>query len=287
MDVLPMPAYHLLNMSYYISFLRRVKMSFAAITSEGRNFGCILSSRGCPWDCAFCHNSYKELPHRSQSPSKVINEMKFLYDEYGVRAIFFIEDNLFANHKRLIEISRLIIEYFKDDIVWGANSRVDNINLDVLNIVKKANCKQVTFGWESGSQRILDVLNKRTKVELNYKSVELCNKVGLNAGGTVMINNPGETEEDIRLTQRFIDKSYITGGIGVCMTTPYPGTKLWDYCINNKLIRNDLKWEEFDFHHIPINMTKLDNDSLMRIYNETVEIAIRKFSETMMDRESR
>jgi len=222
LNTLPLPAYRLLNMDFYTSLLQRVDMSFAAIAPKHYKIGCILTSRGCPYDCTFCHNSYSGLPFRFNSPENVIKEIQLLIDNYHVRAIFFIEDNLFVHQKRVKKICELLKKE-GIDIVWGANSRVDNINEEILKIAKSAGCRNVTFGWESGSQRILDILNKRTTVELNYKSVELCNKVGLNAGGTVMLGNPTETIEDIKLTQKFISDSNITSGIGVCI---HPNTKI-------------------------------------------------------------
>ena len=230
-----------------------------------------------------CYNSYRSLPFRFSSPEKVMEEIEFLVDHYDVRSIFFVEDNLFANQKRVREICRLLTDSGLD-IIWGANARVDCINKDILRTVKRAGCKQVTFGWESASQRILDVLNKRTTVELNEKSIDLCNEALINASGTVMVGNPTETLEDLKMTYRFIEENYITGGIGVCITTPYPGTKLWDWCKERELIKEPIDWNIFDFRHIPVRMHDIPDQIFQTTVGEMVKMAISKFQETKDER---
>lgn len=287
LDELPFPAYHLIDMEYYVTLLQRVVMSFAAIAPSWTRLGVLLTSRGCPHNCAFCHNSYRTLPFRWRSPKLVVDEMQLLADAYGVSAIFFVEDNLFANRKRVLEICRLIKDAFGGNVAWGANARVDNVDLIVLEAAREAGCKQVTFGWESGSQRMLNVLGKGTTVEQNNRSIELCNAAKVNASGTVMIGSPTETVEDIELTRSFLANNHITGGIGVCLTTPYPGTRIWDWCKENNRLPEHLDWAALDFHHLPINMTDIPNNVLMRLHNELNMLSARKFSETMNERMSR
>jgi len=288
LDDVPLPAYHLIDMKYYMSHIQRNPMSFASIAPAWYRLGCILTSRGCPFNCSFCHNSFRTLPYRFSSPSKVIDEIKLLKEKYKMNALFFVEDNLFANHKRIKEICHLLKEEkLYEEMVWGANARVDSINLDILNLVYQFNCKQVTFGWESGSQRILDILNKRTTVEKNYESIDLCNKIGINASGTVMIGNPTEIEKDLELTKKFIESSYITGGIGICITTPYPGTKIWEWCKQTNRIPENFNWDNFDFHHVPIKMHNVEDKIFEKYYTDLVNIAINKFYETFQDRRSR
>jgi radical SAM superfamily enzyme YgiQ (UPF0313 family) len=235
-----------------------------------------LTSRGCPYNCSFCHNSYRTLPFRFNTPEKVIEEIKLLVKNYDINAIFFVEDNLFVNRQRVRKICELLIKE-NLGIIWGANARVDNIDDDTLKLAYQAGCRQVTFGWESGSQRILDILNKRTTVEQNYESVRMCNRAGIAASGTLMIGNPSETVEDIRLTQKFMEESDIKGGIGICITTPYPGTKLWDWCIETGRVPEDFRWDEFDFHHVPIKVCDIPDDVFNMLVSESINMAVGKF----------
>lgn len=280
LDELPRPSYHLINMDFYLTVRQRVEISYLSFAPKQSRVASILTSRGCPYNCTFCYNSFQTLPFRFNSAERVIEEIKHLIDEFGVNAIFFIEDNFFCNRPRVKKICNMIIDE-ELDIIWGANSRVDNINKEILALAKRAGCGQVTFGWESGSQKMLDTYKKRTTVAQNVKSVELCKEVGVWSNGTLMIGGPKETEKDIRLTQKFIQENPITGGIGVCITTPYPGTELWKWCLAEKRIPEDFKWDHFDYHHVPIKMHNMKDEKFLELAVETRRMAIDKFMEQL------
>ncbi len=234
-----------------------------------------------------CHNSFRTLPFRFNSTARVMEEMKLLIDDYKIDALFYVEDNFFANRKRLLEIcAEMKKEHI--DLAWGGNSRVNNIDQTVLSTARSVGCNQVTFGWESGSQRILDILNKHATVEQNNRSIQLCNENNINASGTVMVGNPTETDSDIAETAQFLSTNNITGGIGVCLTTPYPGTGLWAWCESRGLLpRNKIDYSTFDFHHIPVNMTSIPAVRLQQWFNMLYQIVIRKFHDSKGERERR
>ena len=211
------------------------------------------------------------MPWRFNSPERVISEIEQLVNVYGVGAIFFIEDNFFANKARVKKICNLLKEK-KINIIWGANARVNGIDLEILKIAKDAGLRQVTFGFESGSQRILDVLNKMTTVEQNKSAIELCNKAGLIPQGTVMIGNPTETLEDIRATQKFLREADIKS-VGVCITTPFPGTKIWDWCKERKLLPKSLDWSDFTYDRVTIPVCEaIPPKEIKRLAQETADI---------------
>jgi len=225
-DEIPPPARHLMQMDFYLHTKDRLPETYLYFVPPHTKVASILTSRGCPYNCIFCHNSWRGIPYRFNSPERVISEVKYLIEKYHIQALFFIEDNFFVNKPRVKKICELM-KRENINIIWGANSRVDNIDLEILQIAKKAGCRQVTFGFESGSQKILDVLNKKTTVEQNKRAIELCNKAGIIPQGTIMIGNPTETIEDVRATQQFLKESDIKS-VGICITTPYPGTQLWN-----------------------------------------------------------
>jgi radical SAM superfamily enzyme YgiQ (UPF0313 family) len=278
LDLLPPPAWRLLNMEFYTTVLSRVAINFMAFGDKNMIMGNILTSRGCPWNCMFCHNSYRTVGARYNSAERVIQDLEQLIRDYHITGVFFVEDNFFSNPARVKKICKLMKEH-NINIPWGANSRVDCVNDEILAIVKKANCQQVTFGFESGSDRILKVLNKKTTVAMNKKAIQMCNNAGIKASGTFMLGNPTETIKDMEMTRDFIIKNDIRGPIGICITTPYPGTKLWDWCVEHKRIPEGFMWEEFDFHHVPIKVTDIPEDKFMEMNNQIVNIAVRKFYE--------
>ena len=277
-DELPSPARYLMNMDFYLRTKDRLPQTYLYFVPPDTKTASILTSRGCPHRCIFCHNTWRGIPFRLHSVERIISEIEQLIATYGIRALFFIDDNLFADVPRLRKLCELInINRF--NIIWGANARVDNIDIETLRIAKQAGCRQVTFGFESGSQRILDILNKGTTVEQNRKAIELCNRAGIIPQGTIMIGNPTETREDIKATHKFIRESNIDS-LGICIATPYPGTDLWKWCEENKLIPESVNWSDFTYGKVAIPACNtFSPEEITRLFHETMDIAFHiKFS---------
>jgi len=274
-DEVPAPARHLMKMDFYLYTKDRFPESWLHFVPPKTKIAEIITSRGCPHQCIFCRNSWRMTPVRFNSAERVVLEIEDLIENYGVRHLFFIDDNLFTNKDRLRKICKLI----KDrniDIEWGANSRVDTIDDETLQLAKEAGCRQVTFGFESGSQRILDVLNKRTTVEQSKKAIKMCKEKNLIVNGTFIIGNPTETIEDIKVTQKFIAESDIDyPGVGIL--TAYPGTKLWKLCEERNLIPEELNWENFiaDRVAIPCN-TIIPKKKIEQLLQETNNMIVKK-----------
>ena len=199
LDEIPMPTYDLLNMEFYLS---TPMAKLITCLPDDTRMGCLLTSRGCPYHCTFCHNSFKNIKYRFNSAKRVVDEIEYLIKEYKIEALFVIEDNFFVNKARAKDICNLILDR-GIKIKWGANSRVDNIDEEILILAKKAGCIQVTFGWESGSQKMLDIYNKQTTVKQNEDSIKMCNNVGLLANGTVMIGGPTRNNGRYEIDKRF------------------------------------------------------------------------------------
>ncbi|MCG2758057.1 MAG: B12-binding domain-containing radical SAM protein [Desulfobacteraceae bacterium] len=274
-DEMPPPARHLMKMNFYLYTKDRLPETYLYFVPPHTKTASILTSRGCPYSCMFCHNTWRGIPYRFNSPERIISEIKALIKTYSIQALFFIEDNFFVNKTRVKKICELMK---KEDlcVIWGANARVDNIDLEMLQMAKEAGCRQVTFGFESGSQRVLNILNKRTTVEQNKRAIELCNQVGIIPQGTVMIGNPTETIEDVRATQKFIRETNIKS-VGVCITTPYPGTKLWQWCEEHKLIPRSFEWSDLDYHELAIPACDtMSPKQIKRLKIETSNIVAKK-----------
>ncbi|MFH1776749.1 MAG: radical SAM protein [Candidatus Omnitrophota bacterium] len=276
-DEIPAPARHLMRMDFYMRSKERLPHTYLYFVPPHTKVAAVLTSRGCPYDCIFCHNTWKNMPYRFNSPERVVSEIRELSGIYGVKAVFFIEDNFFVNKKRVIDICFLLREQGLS-IIWGANARVDNIDLEILKVAKGAGCRQITFGFESGSQRILDILNKKTTVEQNKRAIELCNQAGIIPQGTVMIGNPQETIDDVRATQQFVKDCDIRS-LGVCITTPYPGTKLWEWCKRRRAIPQKINWANFNYSKVVIPVSDaLSVAQIKKLRGETLNILVQKYS---------
>jgi radical SAM superfamily enzyme YgiQ (UPF0313 family) len=166
-------------------------------------------------------------------------------------ALYFADDDLFMNKGRLKKICQLMKQN-KIDLIWGCQARVDTVDLETLRIAREVGCRQVQFGFESGSQRILDILkNKTTTVEQNVQAVKLCKQAGISSFATFMIGNPTETIDDIQATFQFIKNNDIDR-VGVLITTPFPGTKLWEWCKEHNLIPEKVDYSIFTTSKIAI-----------------------------------
>jgi len=229
LDDLPIPAYDLLPMSKYVIG----KVRFAAI----------MTSRGCPYNCVFCSSSLQFGKRwRAHSPERVLEELRILREKHGVREIEFLDDTFTLNQKRAIELSRRIVEEGLD-ISWSASSRVNTFSREVGEAMHRAGAHTVYFGIESGSEKTLKFIGKGITRRQAIDAVKAAKDSGLNALGSFVIGFPYETEEDIKKTIRFSNK------VGVdlaqfTIATPYPGTRLWDVALKNKLLltRN---WRKF------------------------------------------
>ncbi len=260
LDELPPPAYHLVNMKYYTTRIEGI-LSFMPMNS-GNRIGSMLTSRGCPYRCTYCYNSFRDAPVRYSSPKRVIEDVKLLKNTYGVNYLCFLEDNFFVNKPRAREICKLLIDEGLR-MRWSANGRVDNVDLDLLKLAREAGCVQVAFGFESGSQRVLDLLKKDIKLEQSVEAVKLCDEANIIVSGSFMFGNPTETIDEIGATAQFIVDNNVDGGVGVCLTMPFPGTELWDWCRTEGRIPDVVDWRQYDYQHRPIRVSDIPDDVLL------------------------
>ncbi len=228
-DSIPLPSYDLLPMEKYVV--------------DSIKFGTVMTSRGCPFDCIFCSSSLQFGKRwRGHSDSRVLEELKILREEYGIREIEFLDDTYTLNRPRAIRIARRIKKEGLD-ISWTASSRVDLFNREVAAAMKAGGCHTVYFGIESGSQKTLDFIGKRITPEQSLRAVKIARETKLRALGAFIIGFPHETKEDIRKTIKFSKK------VGVnyaqfTIATPYPGTRLWSIALKEKLLLT-LNWRKF------------------------------------------
>lgn len=247
LDTIPSPAWHLIDMEFYIDCKDNTAKTIPYAPLMARAIT-LLTSRGCPYRCIFCHNSWRATPTRYYSAKRVVKEIEYLHKTYGIDSVFFADDEFLANQPRVEEICRLINrKKLNKKIIWGCQARSDTIcrlGLKNLKLIKNAGCTMISIGMESGSQRILDILkNKSTTVQHNKEAAILCHQAGLSVSGSFMLGLPSETKQDMLKTYQFIQENqdYIDF-IGTGITTPYPGTKLWQWCVKENLIPNNIDY---------------------------------------------
>ena len=194
LDSIPLPAWDLVDI-----------MGFHRKVDDHRCFG-IMGSRGCSFDCAFCDQAIMGNRVRFRSIDNVVHEIKEAINRYGVRHFEFFDDMFTVRKSRLVEFK----EKTKGlDIGYRCNGRTDILTKDTYILLKESGCRVVCFGIESGSQKILDRMNKKNTVENNYKAIKIAQDAGLVVIGYFMIGFPGETLETIEESIEFVERSDI------------------------------------------------------------------------------
>lgn len=217
LDTLPMPARHLVEIEKYRPSPHHYK--YLPMTT-------MIVSRGCPFGCLYCASrNVWGRNYRARSVGKAIEEIKFLIKRYKIRNINFWDDLWGAKPGWTEEFCRRMIDE-KIKISWSCERRVDTVNLETLNLMKKAGCYSIFYGIESFDQECLDAINKGIKVEQAQKAMELTKKAGIEVRANFILGLPNETPEKVRLMIKKISKinpDYIKFNI----LTPYPGTALY------------------------------------------------------------
>jgi anaerobic magnesium-protoporphyrin IX monomethyl ester cyclase len=211
LDSLPRPAYKFVPMEKY------------RIT--GKKFLPIMTSRGCPFQCSFCVASQMfGAKFRARSPKNVVDELVWLRDEYGAEGVSFHDDTLTLDKKRIVDICDEIISR-KAVIPWGCQTRVDTVSKEILAKMHKAGCNEVSFGVESGCQRILDAVHKKVSIEQAERAIKWAKDEGLFVAVSTIIGYPGETVESMQQTADLM-RRIEPDDAWLCIATPYPGTEL-------------------------------------------------------------
>ena len=188
----------------------------------------IVTSRGCPFNCRFCFKTEKKFRYRSAE--NVMSELEYLAS-IGNKNID-IEDDLFtANKKRCLSICRMIQDAGLS-LKLKARSRVDTIDEEMLHEMRNAGVHTVVYGIESGSDRILKAMGKKTSVERNFEVVKMTKKAGLRCHCDILVGFPGEDEESIRGTEKFLKKACPSTMLTSAMM-PWPCTPVFDEAKSN------------------------------------------------------
>ncbi len=193
------------------------------------------TSRGCPFNCAFCSvGSIWGKQYTCFSADRIISEIEHLISNFGAKGIYFREDNFTLDLRRVVEFCETLIKK-NINIHWACETRVDTLcDEELIELMSAAGCKAVYLGVESGSQRVLSLLNKKITIEQIETSINLCKKYKIRTYCSLITGVPGETYSDYLLTKSLIDKlkpySYT---FNVFVGIPY--SQLYKYVLDNDL----------------------------------------------------
>jgi len=231
----------------------------------------IVTGRGCPNQCTFCvwPQVFFSRKYRGRSVDNVIAEFKFIKKNFPEVKEVFIEDDTFTiNKQRVREFCQKIIDE-KISIEWSCNARAD-VDLETLQAMKKAKCRLLCVGFESGVQEILNNIHKGTKLEIIKQFMKDTKKAGILVHGCFMLGNQGETKETIVKTIEFA-KELNPDTAQFFPIMVYPGTETFEWARQNGfLITEDFnKWlDEEGCHNCMVSRPGLSAEELVALCNE-------------------
>ena len=256
LDELPFPARHLLPIDKYW------KINLPGGEATRTPWTVISTSRGCPASCIYCSASLMwGKKYRPRSSANVLKEIELLIKDYGIKEVLLYDDNFSLDKKRTEQILDGIIDN-KWDLTWATPNGIAVYTLDenLLAKFKKSGCSCITFAVESGSQRVLDeVLKKPVSIKRVEEMAKVARKVGLKTKGLFMLGIPGETKGEMNKTLEMARKLKL-GWSCFNVTTPLPGTKLYEICVEKKYVKADIDTANADFSTGKINTEEFDEE---------------------------
>jgi anaerobic magnesium-protoporphyrin IX monomethyl ester cyclase len=227
LDSVPWPNLTLVNNSVYSN-----------IISKRKNFTAMLSTRGCPYKCTFCDQ--KTPPYRTRGIDNFVDEVVRNYHEFGVRE-FDIYDSTFTANKKRVKAICDRLEALNLDIGFTIRSRVDSVDPDVLDALKRGGCHTIFYGVETSDPEILRRMRKEITPERIREIVTYTKSIGIDTLGFFMFGYPGETRETMENTLQFamdlpLDYAQFT------VLTPFPDTEIYEYYLHSGL---ENYWAEY------------------------------------------
>lgn len=272
-DEIPWPAYDLFDINYY-SMLRMPNIS--------PNERCmpVLSGRGCTFACNFCFRLDKGF--RARSAESIIKEVEFLRDTYNIRYIAFSDELLMSSKERTLELCQAFIDA-KLNVKWDCNGRLNYADIEVLEKMKEAGCVFINYGIESLDNATLKVMHKALTRDIIIRGVENTLKVGISPGLNLIYGNINEPlsaiDDAVEFLLKYDDHAQLRT---LRPVTPYPGTELFDYCIEKGLIKDTEDFYENKHTNSDLLAVNLTQHSDKEIYDKLYEsnmILIKKYLE--------
>ena len=231
----------------------------------------VITARGCAFKCTFCHYVFWNDPYRNRSPKSIVAEIKHLIEKYNVDTIEFWDDLSFASAHQVEKLCDLIIESglkFK----WDASIRVDLFSraglsfedsVRVAKKMKQSGCFLCGFGLESGSQEILEMMNKKIDIDAFLMTVYVLQEAGIVAEVSLVFGYPIETKKTIKESFDMCLNAGLYPSIGFLLPLPY--TIMYDYAKANGFITDEDRYLESitERQDVSLNMTKMSDEEIM------------------------
>jgi len=258
LSVLPLPNREAIPMEKYLKTWK---------DNHGMSSMTVSTQRGCPYTCKWCSTAVYGQSYRRRPAALVAAELKMLKNTYQPDSIWFVDDVFTVSHKWLAAFHEEVIK--QDAIIpFECITRAERLNDDVLQILKEAGCYRIWIGAESGSQKIIDAMNRRVDVDVVKEAIQKTNAMNMETGTFIMLGYPGEDLEDINTTVQYLKDANPTH-FTITIAYPIKGTSL--YSEVEKDIITKLDWETSTDREIDFKRTysrKFYDYAVKRVVNE-------------------
>ncbi len=269
-DSVPWPDYEGFNTEDYLSLQRPSDCYYRSIVDNPRELA-LIASRSCPYKCTFCYHPLGNK-YRQRSLDSIFEEIEFLLVRYTIN-ILAIYDELFSSDlKRLGEFCARIKKY---GIHWSAQLRVDNVNREILSLMKDSGCYVISYGIESAHDEILKSLKKHTTVAQINNALKLTTEAKISIQGNIIIGAEDETIETANTSLRWVLDNW-TYQLGVNNIQVYPGSELYALALKKGIITDKSAYFEAGFPII--NVTKMTDKEFSSVSDSIQKMRLHKIT---------
>lgn len=258
LNELPLPNREAINMYNYLETWK---------SNHGESSMTISTQRGCPYTCKWCSTAVYGQSYRRRPADQVAAEMKMLKEQYNPDAIWFVDDVFTISHKWLTAFHEEVVKQ-NAQIRFECITRAERLNDEILKLLKEAGCFRIWIGAESGSQDIIDAMDRRVDVNHVKKIIQDTNSMGIETGTFIMLGYPGETEKNIDETIQYLKEAKPTH-YTITVAYPIKGTSLYNEIESKITDRPD--WEKSTDREIDFQRTysrKYYNYAVSKVVNE-------------------
>ena len=258
LDELPLPNRDAIPNEKYLETWKR---------NHGESSMTISTQRGCPYTCKWCSTAVYGQSYRRRPAHLVAQEMKMLKDKYNPDAIWFVDDVFTISHKWLTAFHEEVVKQ-NAQIRFECITRAERLNDEILRLLKEAGCFRIWIGAESGSQKIIDAMDRRVDVNHVKKMIQNTNAIGIETGTFIMLGYPGETETDIYETIDYLKEANPTH-YTITVAYPIKGTSLYNEIENDITVHPN--WETSTDRQIDFKRNysrKYYNYAVSKVVNE-------------------
>lgn len=224
LDELPVPKREAIELRPYLEAWR---------ARHGKNAISISTQRGCPYSCRWCSRAVYGETYRRRSPRLVVDELAALGERYRPDSFWFVDDVFTINHRWLQEFADEV-ERRGVRIPYECITRADRLNEKAVGLLARSGCFRVWIGAESGSQKILDAMDRRVTVEQVREMIQLSKRNGIETGTFIMLGYPGETEADIEATIDHLERAD-PDQFTITVSYPIKGTPFYDEVVSQMI----------------------------------------------------